>query len=78
MNYKEVYFNHLGLDKCDTVYCANCGRIANQIHHIKYKSQGGKDIFSNLIALCFGCHSDHHTKNKPTTKELAEIKKKEL
>jgi len=74
MNYKLKYYKHLGLDKCDILQCANCGAVASQIHHIKYRSKGGTDDFDNLIHLCFKCHSGHHTQNKPTTEELERIK----
>jgi hypothetical protein len=41
--------------------CAKCGeRAANNAHHRKNRSQGGKDVLSNLLLLCgsgtTGCH----------------------
>ena len=33
-----------------------------QIHHIKYKSQGGGDTDDNLICLCGHCHDIAHGK----------------
>jgi hypothetical protein len=40
--------------------CAKCGMRANNAHHRKNRSQGGKDVLSNLLLLCgsgtIGCH----------------------
>jgi hypothetical protein len=33
-----------------------CHEFPVQIHHIKDRSKGGKDEFSNLIGLCATCH----------------------
>lgn len=73
MNYKEKYYKSKGLDKCDVLFCAVCGKVATNLHHIKYKSQGGNDDVSNLIPLCYSCHASHHNKNIPTTKELKKL-----
>jgi 5-methylcytosine-specific restriction endonuclease McrA len=70
MNYKEKFYKYHGLDKCDFVYCVICGAVAIDLHHIIYRSQGGTDTPENLAPMCFKCHSDHHTNNKPTTKEI--------
>ena len=70
MGYKENYFIFHGLDKCDILYCANCPGVAVDLHHVKYKSQGGSDDPQNLCPLCFKCHSGHHDRNNPTTKTI--------
>ena len=77
MNYKEKYYKHHNLEKCDLLYCAVCGRIAVNLHHIVYKSQGGTDEPSNLISLCMECHDGHHTRNEPSTNELLKLKNNE-
>jgi len=48
---------------------------ANDIHHILYKSQNGKDEIENLIALCGDCHNRAHFKKEPFIhrEELFEI-----
>jgi len=59
--YIENYFRSLGLHpEADVVFCEYCGIIANDIHHIEYKSQGGTDEPENLIALCRYCHNSAH------------------
>jgi hypothetical protein len=43
--------------KLDQKTCQSCGKYpASQVHHIKSRRQGGKDILSNLITLCGSCH----------------------
>ena len=38
--------------------CEHCGKKAVDIHHIKYRSQGGNNNKKNLIALCRKDHDD--------------------
>ena len=40
--------------------CELCGATATDVHHIKYKSRGGKDELSNLMGLCRNCHNKAH------------------
>lgn len=37
--------------------CQVCGREATSLHHIRYRSQGGKNDVENLVCLC----TEHHT-----------------
>lgn len=60
MNYKKLFFNHYGYGEQDFIPCAVCGCRAVDIHHIKFKSQGGKDEINNLIALCREDHTKAH------------------
>ena len=39
-----------------------CGGVASDVHHIVYRSQGGTDDVSNLIALCRTHHEKAHSK----------------
>lgn len=44
--------------------CCICRRFRPtklQVHHIKEQSKGGADDESNLIVVCFSCHTDVHT-----------------
>jgi hypothetical protein len=47
---------HTRSDHC----CEICGKWGNNAHHRKNRSQGGKDVLSNLMLLCgsgtTGCH----------------------
>lgn len=54
----KIYLNHFGCG--DFIRCEVCNFMAVDIHHIKYKSRGGKDELSNLMALCRNCHNKAH------------------
>lgn len=64
MNYKEIYKKHFKLSPDDVVLCEVCGKVAVDIHHIAFKSQGGTDDIENLIALDRCCHDAAHGKIK--------------
>ncbi len=54
----KLYDQVLKRDHCR---CQECGVYTNlEIHHIKFRSQGGNDCKSNLITLCRMCHSLRH------------------
>jgi len=44
--------------------CVTRGRRTRgtQVHHLLYRSHGGKDDARNLILLCGKCHQDAHAK----------------
>jgi len=48
----------------DNYRCQHCLGKKNdpklQVHHIKYRSQGGTNVTSNLATLCSTCHNAHH------------------
>ena len=51
---KEVY-------ERDNWHCRHCNSTASlQPHHIKFRSQGGKDTLDNLVTLCWTCHRAVH------------------
>lgn len=52
--------------KCQNPNCKNKSKDQIlEIHHIKYKSEGGTNVPSNLITLCNKCHtSPNHKKGK--------------
>ena len=57
--HKKLYFEHYGLTEADVLLC-NCGKVATTLHHIKYKSLGGTDHWSNLTPICYTCHDKIH------------------
>ena len=58
--YKKVYLDYYGLTVADWLPCESCGTTAVDIHHILFKSQGGKDVIENLVSLCRDCHNKCH------------------
>ena len=38
--------------------CVLCGGAGAHIHHIIFRSQGGKDEAENLVTLCGSCHEN--------------------
>lgn len=53
----------------DNGTCADCKKkgVGNgdlHVHHIKHRSEGGKDTLRNLITLCVRCHRKRHKKPK--------------
>jgi hypothetical protein len=53
--------------------CRWCGRNGSsglQVHHIRYRSQGGSDHPSNLILLCQQHHEEAHSNKKRWQKVL--------
>lgn len=61
--YIKTYLQYFGLGEQDVILCEVCESRANDIHHIKYKSQGGVNDIMNLIALCRYCHELAHAEN---------------
>ena len=44
--------------------CNRCGNPAQEKHHKKPRSEGGKDGEENLLPLCIACHDYIHSKRK--------------
>jgi len=62
----KTYLDYFDIGPEDVWVCEICGRrrhIADlEIHHIRFKSQGGGDNLDNLICLCRRCHDKVHSK----------------
>src|SRR3954467_6298249 len=53
--------------KRDGGHCRACSKHGRrkpgtEVHHLLYRSHGGKDDARNLILLCMDCHKDAHAK----------------
>ena len=75
MNYKQKALKHWGFGEQDFVPCMICGSESSDLHHIKLRSQQGKDDITNLIFLCRHHHNQAHFKTEPYLheEELQEI-----
>jgi len=60
VKYKQIYIDYFDYTIADFIPCEVCASDSVDIHHIKFKSQGGKDEIDNLIALCRNCHNKAH------------------
>lgn len=59
----------------DGYRCRVCGSSEKlEVHHIRFRSQGGSDAPSNLVCLCHGCHGRLHA-GKLTARELSKLAK---
>lgn len=46
--------------------CEGCGeRSAEQMHHRRFRSRGGKHVVANLVHICHLCHGRAHGPNPP-------------
>lgn len=41
-------------------WCVICGKRGEEVHHVTFRSQGGKDVSDNLVLLCKSCHKAIH------------------
>ena len=68
MKYFDIEENHTEMDEelCtyilerDQGLCTNCGMQGHHIHHIAFRSNGGKHRATNLAYLCHTCHDAVH------------------
>lgn len=65
----RIYMDYFGYGEQDVILCEVCGQRAVDIHHIDGRGKG-KDVISNLIALCRKCHNAAHGLEKTYLREL--------
>lgn len=46
----------------DRLRCRGCGKPGEEVHHIIFRSHGGKDEPNNLVTICRNCHNQAHGK----------------
>lgn len=44
----------------DNGLCVICEKMADEVHHIVFRSQGGLSNLSNLACVCRECHNNAH------------------
>jgi predicted restriction endonuclease len=71
-NHVKVYLKHFGYSQGDYIPCENCGGNGTDVHHLKFRSQGGDDHITNLCCLCRECHHEVHFGTKIKTQDLIE------
>jgi hypothetical protein len=65
--YAKIYFKHFNYATEADVICEGCLGQAVEIHHIHGRGKG-KNIISNLIALCRKCHERAHSSKNYVSK----------
>lgn|SRR5690606_6823655 len=50
--------------KRDNGLCQECGGRGTEIHHVKFRSQGGRGVVTNGLLLCADCHREIHQVRK--------------
>ena len=74
----RIYMDYFGYGEQDVILCEVCGQRAVDIHHIDGRGKG-KDVISNLIALCRKCHNAAHGLEKTYLhKDVIHKKKKKV
>lgn len=61
--YKRDWLKRHGYGIDDKVPCQECGGVACDLHHVKFRSHCSKeevDKDDNLIPLCRECHNKYH------------------
>lgn len=44
----------------DQQLCQMCFKKGTEIHHVMYKSRGGRGVYTNGLTLCQSCHRKVH------------------
>ena len=60
----------------DNYICQICGaqQVKLQVHHIRFRSQGGSDSMENLTTLCKDCHEKIHKNELKFNKKVQSFK----
>ena len=69
----------LSLDKDRCRFCGKSGGSLH-VHHVRYRSEGGKHVEDNLIALHIECHDKVHGNKKlyqPLALQVIGLRKEE-
>lgn len=46
--------------RCEARFSSHCTGVGEHAHHIRRRSQGGRDTARNLLWICGACHSAAH------------------
>lgn len=68
----KIFMKYYGYGEQDFIPCFACHNRSTEIHHLIFRSQGGKNNIENLCAICRNCHNMAHA-NKSFNDNLKEI-----
>lgn len=40
--------------------CQQCGDVGTEVHHVRFRSQSGRGVYTNGVLLCHSCHRKVH------------------
>lgn len=60
----------------DNGICQECGRRGEEIHHVVFRSRGGRGVFTNGLTLCNSCHRRIHLNNDLANKWIGRFKRR--
>lgn len=66
---KQIYERDNGI-------CRECGRRGEEIHHVVFRSRGGRGVFTNGLTLCNSCHRRIHLNNDLANKWIERFKRR--
>jgi 5-methylcytosine-specific restriction endonuclease McrA len=55
----RIYMRFFDYGEQDFIACEVCGGLSRDIHHVNGRGKG-KNVISNLMALCRTCHNMAH------------------
>ena len=59
-NHVKVYMKFFDYVTQEEIPCEACTRPSAEVHHLSGRGKG-KDVITNLMALCRKCHDKAHT-----------------
>ena len=60
IKYKKIFLDFWDYAPGEFIPCTNCGANSVDLHHLIFKSHGGKDTVENLAPVCRECHNIAH------------------
>lgn len=75
----KIYIDYYSFGEQDTILCevSGCPRYGTDVHHLIFRSQGGKNNIENLTCLCHEHHNQAHN-SKEFNQKLKEQKELEF
>lgn len=68
----KIYMTHFDYKGEEYIPCEICKGKSVDIHHVNGRGVG-KNVISNLMALCRTCHNEIHNTSKYTRQEIQNI-----
>ena len=70
--YVKIYCDYFDIKTENELICEACQKPGQDIHHVNGRGKG-KDVISNLMALCRKCHERAHGSKNYVSKEQFQL-----